>query len=69
MEMFHGIPFPGHLHTQDSLQLALDFPFQESDIVIASYPKSGKRERNPAVREIPAKTSTSFRLLVNSGIC
>ncbi|XP_075876644.1 sulfotransferase family 5A, member 1 [Nelusetta ayraudi] len=41
MEMFHGISFPGHLHTQDSLQLALKFPFQESDILIASYPKSG----------------------------
>ncbi|XP_034535450.1 sulfotransferase family 5A, member 1 [Notolabrus celidotus] len=40
-EMFHGISFPGHLHTQDSLQLALKFPFQDSDILIVSYPKSG----------------------------
>lgn len=42
IEMFHGIPFPGHLHTQDSLQLALEFPFQDTDVLIVSYPKSGK---------------------------
>ncbi len=43
MEMFHGILFPGHLHTQDSLQFALKFPFQDTDILIVSYPKSGKK--------------------------
>ncbi|XP_059212514.1 sulfotransferase family 5A, member 1 [Centropristis striata] len=41
IERFHGISFPGHLHTQDSLQSALNFPFQDTDIVIVSYPKSG----------------------------
>ncbi|XP_070765935.1 sulfotransferase family 5A, member 1 [Enoplosus armatus] len=41
IEMFHGISFPGHLHTQDSLQLALKFPFKDTDILIVSYPKSG----------------------------
>ncbi|XP_047437080.1 sulfotransferase family 5A, member 1 [Mugil cephalus] len=40
-EVFHGISFPGHLHTQDSLQLALKFTFKDTDILIASYPKSG----------------------------
>ncbi|XP_053722645.1 sulfotransferase family 5A, member 1 [Synchiropus splendidus] len=40
-ETFRGISFPGHLHTQTSLQLALKFPFQDSDIVIVTYPKSG----------------------------
>ncbi|XP_071384901.1 sulfotransferase family 5A, member 1 [Centroberyx affinis] len=40
-ETFHGITFPGHLHTQDSLQYALRFPFQDTDILIATYPKSG----------------------------
>ncbi|XP_072237361.1 sulfotransferase family 5A, member 1 [Leuresthes tenuis] len=40
-EMFHGISFPGHLHTQDSLQLALKCQFQDTDILIVSYPKSG----------------------------
>lgn len=43
MELFQGILFPGHLHTQDSLQLALKFPFQDTDILIVSYPKSGKK--------------------------
>ncbi|XP_071345453.1 sulfotransferase 2B1-like isoform X1 [Trachinotus anak] len=41
IEMFHGISFSGHLHTQESLQSALKFPFQDTDILIASYPKSG----------------------------
>ncbi|MED6291400.1 hypothetical protein CHARACLAT_023206 [Characodon lateralis] len=40
-EIFHGILFPGHLHTQDSLQLALKFLFQDTDVLIVSYPKSG----------------------------
>ncbi|KAM6942847.1 sulfotransferase family 5A, member 1 [Xenentodon cancila] len=40
-ETFHGISFPGHLHTQDSLQSALKFRFQDTDILIVSYPKSG----------------------------
>uniref|UniRef100_A0A8C7XS93 Uncharacterized protein n=1 Tax=Oryzias sinensis TaxID=183150 RepID=A0A8C7XS93_9TELE len=37
---FHGISFPGHLHTQDSLQHAMKFQFQDTDILIVSYPKS-----------------------------
>lgn len=41
-EVFHGILFPGHLHTQDSLQRALRFLFEDTDILIVSYPKSGK---------------------------
>lgn len=44
-EIFHGISFPGHLHTQDSLQHALKFLFQDTDVLIVSYPKSGKRRR------------------------
>lgn len=40
-ETFHGITFPGHLHTQDSLQSAVRFPFKDTDIIIATYPKSG----------------------------
>ncbi|XP_051918519.1 sulfotransferase family 5A, member 1 [Hippocampus zosterae] len=40
-EMFGGIRFPGHLHTQESLRFALRFNFQETDILIVSYPKSG----------------------------
>lgn len=44
METFHGVSFPGHLHTQESLQRALNFPFQDTDILIVSYPKSGKKK-------------------------
>ncbi|XP_004067176.2 sulfotransferase family cytosolic 2B member 1-like [Oryzias latipes] len=40
-ETFHGISFPGHLHTQESLQHAMKFQFQDTDILIVSYPKSG----------------------------
>uniref|UniRef100_A0A8C6NZ04 Sulfotransferase n=1 Tax=Nothobranchius furzeri TaxID=105023 RepID=A0A8C6NZ04_NOTFU len=40
-EMFHGILYPGHLHTQDSLQLAVKFQFQDTDVLIVSFPKSG----------------------------
>lgn len=42
MESFGGILFPGGLHTQKSLQLALDVAFQETDVLIVSYPKSGE---------------------------
>lgn len=41
-ETFHHISFPGHIHTQDSLKCALHFQFQDSDTVIATYPKSGE---------------------------
>lgn len=47
LETFHGISFPGHLHTQESLQSALKFAFQESDILIVSYPKSGEEKAEP----------------------
>ncbi|XP_061830776.1 sulfotransferase family 5A, member 1 [Nerophis lumbriciformis] len=40
-EMFQGIKYPGHLHTQESLQRALSLPFQDTDVLIVSYPKSG----------------------------
>uniref|UniRef100_A0A3Q0RC32 Sulfotransferase n=1 Tax=Amphilophus citrinellus TaxID=61819 RepID=A0A3Q0RC32_AMPCI len=40
-ETFHGISFPGHLHTQESLEYAVKFPFRDTDILIVSYPKSG----------------------------
>ncbi|XP_024274559.2 sulfotransferase 2B1 [Oncorhynchus tshawytscha] len=40
-ETFHHISFPGHIHTQDSLNYALHFQFRDRDTVIATYPKSG----------------------------
>ncbi|XP_003969975.1 sulfotransferase family 5A, member 1 [Takifugu rubripes] len=41
MESFGGVLFPGGLHTQESLKLAVDFPFRDTDVLIVSYPKSG----------------------------
>ncbi|XP_008291323.1 sulfotransferase family 5A, member 1 [Stegastes partitus] len=40
-ESFHGISFPGHLHTQESLESAVKFLFKDTDVLIVSYPKSG----------------------------
>ncbi|KAM6118049.1 sulfotransferase 2B1 [Pterocles gutturalis] len=40
-ETFAGISLPGHLHTQESLAFAATFPFRPSDVLIATYPKSG----------------------------
>uniref|UniRef100_A0A3B4C3U5 Uncharacterized protein n=1 Tax=Pygocentrus nattereri TaxID=42514 RepID=A0A3B4C3U5_PYGNA len=40
-ETFHGITFPGHLHTQETFQYAMSFKFQDTDTLIVTYPKSG----------------------------
>ncbi|XP_051235651.1 sulfotransferase family 5A, member 1 [Dicentrarchus labrax] len=55
IEVFHGISFPGHLHTQESLQLAQKFPFKDTDILIASYPKSGTTWMQQIVTLISSK--------------
>lgn len=41
-ETFAGMSLPGHLHTQESLRFASSFQFRDTDVVIATYPKSGK---------------------------
>lgn len=41
-ETFAGIALPGHLHTTESLQFATNFLFRDTDVVIVTYPKSGK---------------------------
>lgn len=60
MESFGGILFPGGLHTQKSLQLALNVPFQETDVLIVSYPKSGKNS-GPWQKSLRLKTSNIVR--------
>ncbi|XP_060110452.1 sulfotransferase 2B1-like [Heteronotia binoei] len=40
-ESFEGLQLPGHLHTQESLSAACAFPFRPSDVLLATYPKSG----------------------------
>ncbi|NWX22718.1 ST2B1 Sulfotransferase, partial [Aegotheles bennettii] len=40
-ETFAGVSLPGHLHTQESLAFAATFPFRPTDVLIATYPKSG----------------------------
>ncbi|NXY56729.1 ST2B1 Sulfotransferase, partial [Callaeas wilsoni] len=40
-ETFAGIALPGHLHTQESLGFAAAFTFRPTDVLIATYPKSG----------------------------
>ncbi|XP_027540856.1 bile salt sulfotransferase-like isoform X2 [Neopelma chrysocephalum] len=40
-ETFAGIALPGHLHTQESLRFAAAFAFRPTDVLIATYPKSG----------------------------
>lgn len=41
-ETFAGIALPGHLHTQESLSFAAAFTFRPTDVLIATYPKSGE---------------------------
>ncbi|XP_048371235.1 sulfotransferase 2B1-like [Sphaerodactylus townsendi] len=40
-ETFAGLALPAHLHTQESLRAAAAFPFRPSDVLLATYPKSG----------------------------
>uniref|UniRef100_A0A8C8S543 Sulfotransferase n=1 Tax=Pelusios castaneus TaxID=367368 RepID=A0A8C8S543_9SAUR len=40
-ETFAGMSLPGHLHTAESLRFASSFEFRDTDVVIATYPKSG----------------------------
>ncbi|XP_056318913.1 sulfotransferase family 5A, member 1 [Danio aesculapii] len=40
-ESFQGIMFPGHMHTEESLNFATNFKFEDTDTLIVTYPKSG----------------------------
>ncbi|XP_074057011.1 sulfotransferase 1C4-like isoform X2 [Macrotis lagotis] len=41
IEVLEGISYPGHLHTQDSLKAVTNFQFQDTDILLVTFPKSG----------------------------
>lgn len=40
-EIFDGIRFPGFLHTPESLKAACSFQFQDTDVLLVTFPKSG----------------------------
>ncbi|XP_063134021.1 sulfotransferase family 5A, member 1 isoform X3 [Rattus norvegicus] len=40
-EIFDGIRFPGFLHTLESLKAACSFQFQDTDVLLVTFPKSG----------------------------
>ncbi|XP_075795951.1 sulfotransferase 2B1-like [Pelodiscus sinensis] len=40
-EAFAGVALPGHMHTAESLRFASGFQFRDTDVLIATYPKSG----------------------------
>lgn len=44
IESFQGIMFPGHMHTEESLNFATNFKFEDTDTLIVTYPKSGNNQ-------------------------
>ena len=42
-EIFEGIRFPGFIHTLESLKAACAFQFQDTDVLLVTFPKSGER--------------------------
>ncbi|XP_055477425.1 sulfotransferase 2B1-like [Psammomys obesus] len=40
-EIFDGIRFPGFMHTPESLKAACSFQFQDTDVLLVTFPKSG----------------------------
>ncbi|XP_051830720.1 sulfotransferase 2A1-like [Antechinus flavipes] len=41
IEVFEGLSFPGNLHTQETLRAAVNFQFQDTDVLLVTFPKSG----------------------------
>ncbi|KAM4834009.1 sulfotransferase 2B1-like [Thomomys bottae] len=40
-EVFNGVRLPGFMHTPESLQTACSFQFQDTDVLLVTFPKSG----------------------------
>ncbi|XP_055072256.2 sulfotransferase family 5A, member 1 [Misgurnus anguillicaudatus] len=59
-ETFQNIMFPGHMHTQDSLNYAVNFKFQDTDTVIVTYPKSGTTWMQEIISLVSRKGDPTF---------
>lgn len=66
-EIFDGIRYPGYLHTQESLKAACSFQFQDTDILLVTFPKSGERQAGTRSVDnrpgLPSTRSTSVPFL------
>lgn len=58
-EIFDGIRYPGYVHTQESLKAACSFQFEDTDIVLVTFPKSG--ERQAGTRSFPVTCESAMR--------
>ncbi|XP_012891121.1 PREDICTED: sulfotransferase family cytosolic 2B member 1-like [Dipodomys ordii] len=41
VEVFNGVRLPGFMHTPESLRTACSFQFQDTDVLLVTFPKSG----------------------------